>query len=272
MPEVLKTVAGQQENWRFGEPWRVSEKSLVAVLPIMHDVAAERGYRLLSEAANDVVVSDTGNISAVTFDNRGGAPVFVRVGEMVAGGTQTRVVVTSSVLFPGTKLNLDVRCGYASKGIRPGAKFSGFGTIATRNLKGRMMEQRDRMSQRETWDRAADSVSFLRRQMEDRLESSAPVIHPVVEPGERRERHARFSHDDLESHVRSSEETLRALFDRIPAAPTQTGLSLLSLDGCEYLEFFDHADSWRTARNAVLASESELATRFARDGVFQFNP
>jgi hypothetical protein len=270
--EVLKSVAGQEKNWRFGDPWRVSEKSLVAVLPIMHDVAADRGYRLLSEAAKDVVVSDTGSISAVTFDNRGGAPVFVRVGEMVAGGTQTRVVVTSSVLFPGNKLNLEVRCGYASRGIVRGARFSGFGTVATRNVKGRLMEQRGATAQHEVWAKADETVRFVRRQMEDRLDSMPASLHPVIEPGARREEYARYSHDDLESHVRASEETLRALFERMPAAPTQTGLSLLSLDGCEYLEFFDHADSWRTARNAVLASESELATRFTKDGVFQFNP
>ncbi len=276
MTEILKTVAGQEKSWRFGEPWRVSDKSLVAVMPILHDVAADRGYRLLSEAAKDVAVHDTGNISAVTFDNKGGTPVFIRVGEMVAGGTQTRVVVTSSVLFPGVKLNLEVRCGYASRGIARGAQFRQFGTVATRNVKERLMDRRSSTLQGDVWERAADSVQFVRRQMDDRLEDSAAEIYPVVEPGVSRcapsRRYDKFSHDDLESHVRASEETLDRLFDKMPAAPTQTGLSLLSLDGCDYLEFFDHADSWRTARKAVLASEAELATRFAKEGVFQFNP
>jgi hypothetical protein len=275
MAEVLKAVAGQEQSWRFGEPWRVSDNSLVAVMPILHDVAADRGYRLLCEAAKHVTVSDTGNISAVTFDNKGDAPVFVRVGEMIAGGTQSRVVVTSSVLFPGVKLNLEVRCGYASRGIQPGARFSGFGTMSSRSVKGRLMERRSAMDQGELWDRAEESVRFLSQQMPDRLESApAPKSGEAApdEPAMSRARYAGFSHDDLESHVRASEETLRRLFEQMPAAPTQTGLSLLSLDGCEYVEFFDHADSWRTARNAVLASESELATRFAKEGVFQFNP
>ncbi|MFO7651028.1 MAG: DUF6569 family protein [bacterium] len=275
MTEILKTVAGQERSWRFGAPWRVSDKSLVAVMPILHDVAADRGYRLLSEAAKDVAVHDTGNISAVTFDNKGGTPVFIRVGEMVAGGTQTRVIVTSSVLFPGSKLNLEVRCGYASRGIARGAEFREFGTVSSRAVKGRLMERRGRMDQVELWDRAADSVQFVRRQLDERVaDSDAPNARTEATPDRcvPSARYERYSHDDLESHVRASEETLDRLFEKMPAAPTQTGLSLLSLDGCDYLEFFDHADSWRTARKAVLASEAELATRFSKEGVFQFNP
>ena len=46
----------------FGEPWRLNEKSLSAIIPILRPEPTERGYVLLQEAQEKVDIEDTGSI------------------------------------------------------------------------------------------------------------------------------------------------------------------------------------------------------------------
>lgn len=125
--KFLGDVAEQRLGYRFGDPERVTPDSLSVVIPIIRETSLSRQYILLSEAGDSVEMTDTGRINRMRLRNNGKQSVFVRSGTIFRGGTQERTLTRSAILFPGTEVELDVRCVHHSKGIKSGAKVTASG-------------------------------------------------------------------------------------------------------------------------------------------------
>jgi hypothetical protein len=82
-----------------------------------------RQYITLPET-EQVLVFDSGTINKINLKNASKSNVFVRSGTIFTGkGTQSRAIMRSAVLFPGSEVALDVRCVHQSHSIRSGAEF-----------------------------------------------------------------------------------------------------------------------------------------------------
>jgi hypothetical protein len=119
-------------GYKFGSPWRYSDKSLGVIVPILKtgDIGA-REYITLEEARNrGVEFKDSGSIDKVIIESSWPDPIFIRSGTVLKSqGTQTRAVESSVVIVPKEEKNkrsnapeiivttqeIPVRCIYASR-------------------------------------------------------------------------------------------------------------------------------------------------------------
>jgi hypothetical protein len=119
----LTAVSEQKSGFRFGDPERVQDCGLAAVVPILRETSLRRQYITFPEASSgEVRVLDTGRIDRFSMRNDMRENVFVRSGTIFQGNTQERCLVRSVVLFGGRTADVEVRCVHASRGIRPGAE------------------------------------------------------------------------------------------------------------------------------------------------------
>lgn len=116
----LSLVAESKRGFKFGEPERIQEDGMCAVVPILRKTSIRRQYVTFPESPQ-VVVNDTGRIDHFSAKNPTEHNVFVRCGTIFKGSTQERCLVRSAVLFPGKTADLEVRCIHASRGIQGGA-------------------------------------------------------------------------------------------------------------------------------------------------------
>lgn len=120
---ILRAISEETMGFRFGKPERPNEASLACILPILRETSQVRQYITLPET-EQVLVFDSGTINKINLKNASKNNVFVRSGTIFEGkGTQSRALMRSAVLFPGTEVALDVRCVHQSHAIRTGAEF-----------------------------------------------------------------------------------------------------------------------------------------------------
>lgn len=120
---ILQAISEESMGFKFGKPERPNEASLACILPILRQTSQVRQYITLPET-EQVLVFDSGTINKINLKNASKSNVFVRSGTIFEGkGTQSRALMRSAVLFPGTEVALDVRCVHQSHGIRSGAEF-----------------------------------------------------------------------------------------------------------------------------------------------------
>ena len=129
-------------GYKFGTPWRYSDKSLGVVVPILKmGNIGEREYITLEEAKDQgVSFKDSGFVDKVIIESSLSMPVFIRSGTILKSqGTQSRAVESSIIIVPKKEESkqdmpdapyivvsqeIPVRCIYASKGIHTGTTFS----------------------------------------------------------------------------------------------------------------------------------------------------
>jgi hypothetical protein len=120
---ILQAISEESMGFRFGKSERPNESSLACILPILRETSQERQYITLPET-EQVLVFDSGTINKINLKNASKKNVFVRSGTIFEGkGTQSRALMRSAVLFPGTEVALEVRCVHQTHGIRSGAEF-----------------------------------------------------------------------------------------------------------------------------------------------------
>lgn len=268
MIKILRDISKQQNNWRIGEPWRPSEKALWLVVPIFHDVVKDRQYVLAKEAGEKFSVIDSGNIRQLVVENKGDRPVFVRVGEIVQSTeTQSRMLVQSTVVFANEKKNVESRCVFASKKIVANYEFEKNGVVVTGSILTDVIRENRAVSQSVIWDKVStfsaslcDNINYIYT-LSNAGEGSGCVR---VESSERS-----VVSDDLADNLQNVEKTIKELFDRMPTAPTQSGVAILGRSGCQYIEFFDSSESWQKSRDIILTSEIELFARLDLDALFE---
>ncbi|GAJ22664.1 unnamed protein product, partial [marine sediment metagenome] len=89
------------KRFKWGKPWRLNDRSMGIVVPIIREGKGERKYAILEEANDKVEIKDTGSIGEVSVKSKSDKPVFIRGGTLLQGqGTQSRVVTCGTIVMP----------------------------------------------------------------------------------------------------------------------------------------------------------------------------
>jgi hypothetical protein len=268
----LSDIAQEKNGYRIGDPWRYNEFSLAAIVPLLRANKAKRQYRLPSEVGAQLKVKDTGSISEMHILNKSEFPVLVKAGQILVGATQSRTLTHSTVIMPAEEVNVECCCVYSNKGIRADqeVKFGGFSPKKVRNafyagyqsskgFSGGLREDGVRRMytssvQNDVWANVKD----YSRDLADNAEDFGASINFMTEQ------------TDLAGRLAESKERFDKVLKDIPLEANQVGCVLISVNGLESFESFDHTDSWKALRDSILGSEADKVSNMSKDNVFEY--
>ena len=250
----------QESEFRLGDPWRLTDRSVTVVVPIIRvEDSGRRGYVLIEEVKDKVRISDTGDINRVKVKGIDEA-FLMRSGVVIQGiKTQSRSVESSRVILPGSEVEVKVRCVHASHPIKMGAemKFSDVGVAPLEVQSVLLSSSAGSVGQYAVWE----SVRSCR----DRASS---VIHQGVPTSS-------VAEDDLINSMREVREFREDLEDAISKMPIdvkgQVGMVVLDTSGVKGLEMFDHPMSWKAASETVARNYSEVLVSEGESSLFELN-
>jgi len=282
--DLLLDIASEKNGYIIGEPWRFSEFSLAAVVPIIRRVDhKERGYRLLSEVKDEVKIRDTGNINKMEFTNRSGLPVLLKAGEILTGATQSRALGKSEILLPDEVLVADCVCVYSTKGIRAGqpVRVEAYSPVEIRRTVARAYSHiaggeiplgvPHSGLQNEVWGGVHSFSRGLSARAQNLATFAATTGGEDFAPFQNLSPTYSSPSEDLAGRVKEAQDKFKEVIKKVPKVENQVGLCLITLDGFDALESFNHPASWEAIRQEVLKSESaKIADVTDRDGVFEY--
>jgi len=294
---ALQTLCDEELGFRFGDPLRVSEKSLAVVVPILRKTAAHRQYVTLPEAGSNVDIHDTGRIDCFEVKNHTEENLFIRFGTIFKGDTQERSLLRSALVFPGAKVEVEVRCVHASKGIRPGTKTS-YGGYTNLDYDQRIYTENfgtGKATQAHVWQtvNAVSAMMFrggglsatLHRDQQIRAESTPSWVGgtsggsrvgrgPTAAPprgAAQPNAPSPYSDDfasNLDAFTRDFEDVIRS----VEIQEDQSGFFLISSSGVETVETFDSPLSWKAIhQDAVKRIGTKLVDQSSLS-VFEYKP
>ncbi len=252
----------KEMGYKFGSPWRYSDKSLGVMIPILK-VEGEKGFEereyITIEEAKDEGVSfkDTGRIDRVIVENSLGKVIFIRSGTALNSlGTQPRAVETSVVIMPETgkkeaRQEIPVRCIYSSKPIRGGTKFAYAGDVPT-EVRSALLSK---SGQGETWS-AVGRVTH--RFMSTRLFSSSSHGYAAGA------RSTGFRIDNLVGVMEEVDKftgNIDDILSKVPLFEDQVGAVFLDMKEVVGMEMFDHPKSWEAIHKEVEKRLGESTTK-----------
>jgi DNA-binding HxlR family transcriptional regulator len=244
-----------------GEPWKLkSDRAGVAVPILIKSIRGKRAYRLLSEVSDQVILRDTGKIHRLQVNNNSEEAVFIRKGSIIKGDTQTRALTLSILVAPKATTQAEIKCVYASKGIRGGANFEFSGKYTPAKVMSSLRE-----SQSKTWD------EVRKYNFESPMMLKAVISDPALNRSIDRMLGNKAGTDDLEGYMSAEENIVDEAMKNIPVDHArQVGLAVIDLDGVAALEIFDHPDSWRALSKSVTRNYAEILNKMAPD-IFDIN-
>lgn len=278
--EFLKDLR-DEAYYRFGSPWRYSEKTLGVIVPIIKQddkYLGERVYLTLEEARDQgITIKDTGRIDRVILETRSKKYVFVRSGTVLKStGTQSRAVETSVVITPQgqkeeekilidpiiTKQEIPVRCIYSSKPISADTKFE-YGGYVTSEVGSALMSRR---GQHATWD--AINYSTHRLMSSRRFEhafAASSQLKSITRGTERSIGTGSFAAvNDLAGVIENVDkftEDINKILAKVPIFENQVGAVFLDMKDVVGLELFDHPKSWEAIHKEVEKRLGESLTK-----------
>ncbi len=229
----------------LGEPWKLSDDMQGVAVPVLvKETPTSRGYKINTELEKgDVEFIDTGAISRLKIKNNTSEYTFFRQGTMLKGGTQSRALQASILVQPNAETLADIRCIYASKGIRSGATMFAMGNYAPHNVTVNL-----KAGQGETWRAATDYSAYA-------LDASS-ITTGVVSSN-----YMDIRRDNLADYMEVDTKRIDEALKNIPADHIrQIGLIIVDLGGVAGMEIFDHPDSWMAVSQAVVRSYEEILT------------
>jgi len=239
-----------ETGYKFGNPWRYSEKSLGVIVPILKigDIE-EREYITLEEAKDKgVIFKDSGHIDKVLIESSLSMPIFIRSGTVLKSKeTQPRAVESSVIIIP-KKENIHevpVRCIYASKGIHTGGKFT-YGGDAPIEVRSSLLS---RSGQGSTWAAVGGATHRLMStriasRATDRIMSSHDNLAGVME--------------EVDKFTKDIDEILK----QVPLFEDQVGSVFLDMKDVVGMELFDQPKSWEAIHKEV---EKRLGESVAKE-------
>lgn len=258
-------------GFKFGSPWRYSDKSLGVIVPILKTgEIGERGYVTLEEAKDKgVIFKDTGHIDRVIIESSLGVPIFIRSGTALKSlGTQPRVVETSIVIVPEevkkeevpiiiapkvTKQEIHVRCIHASKPIQSGEKFTPVGDVPF-EVRAELLS---RSGQSNTWAAVGHATNRF-------MASSRPDRSYGKSGGRSFFAASRLSSDNLVGvmeEVDKFQSDVDEILKKVPLFEDQVGAVFLDMKDVLGIELFDHPKSWEAIHKEVEKRLGEAATK-----------
>lgn len=248
-------------GYKFGNPWRYSDKSMGVIVPILKiGDAGEREYVTLEEAKDKgVTFKDSGRIDKVIIESSLSIPIFIRSGTVLKSqGTQTRAVESSIIIVPKEEKSkqdipntqdkvvsqeIPVRCIYASKGIRTGSSFT-YGGDTPMEVRSALLS---RSGQANTW-RAVKGATH--RFMAARVRSRSSTGH--IDLGSPMSFAA--SNDNLSGVMEEVDKftaDIDEILKKVPMFEDQVGAVFLDMKDVVGVELFDHPKSWEAIHKEV---------------------
>jgi len=253
---------GKEIGYKFGSPWRYSDKSLGVMIPILK-IGYEKGFEereyVTIEEAKDQGISfkDTGRIDRVIVESSLGKIVFIRSGTALKSmGTQPRAVETSVVIMPetgkkDTRQEIPVRCIHSSKPISGGTNFTYAGHVPT-EVRGALLSK---SGQSETWSAVGRTTHRL---MSTR--SGASGSHIGYSAGIRS---TRLNNDliGVMEEVDKFTGNIDDILAKVPLFEDQVGAVFLDMKEVVGIEMFDHPKSWEAIHKEVEKRLGESTVR-----------
>jgi len=228
----------------LGEPWKLSDGMQGVAVPVLvKETPTSRGYKINTELEKgEIEFTDTGNISKLKIKNNTDEYAFFRQGTVLKGKTQTRVLQASILVQPNVETLADIRCIYASKGIRSGATMTTMKNYTPHNV-----TQNLKAGQSQTWSAATDYSAYA---------LSASSISADGISG-----YINIRRDNLADFMEVDTKRIDEALKNIPADHIrQIGLIVVDLNGVAGMEIFDHPDSWIAVSQAVVRSYEKILT------------
>jgi hypothetical protein len=250
-------------GYKFGSPWRYSDKSLGVMIPIlkMGDGFEEREYITIEEAKDQgISFKDTGKIDRVIIESSLGKVIFIRSGTAFKSmGTQPRAVETSVVIMPETgkketKQEIHVRCIHASKPISGGTKFTYAGDVPT-EVRSTLLSK---SGQSETWTAVGHATHRL---MSTRLGYSGSSGSKGYAANIRS---TGFNADNLVGVMEDVDKftgNVDEILAKVPLFEDQVGAVFLDMKDVVGMEMFDHPKSWEAIHKEVEKRLGESTTK-----------
>ncbi len=292
--DILLDIAAEQNGYTIGKPWRFTEHSLAAVVPLVRETQEPRGYLLFGESGK-VKVKDTGSINELELVNQDEWPVLIKGGEVLEGATQSRAIAMSQVLMPGEKVIAQCACVYSTKGIRhgQGMEVGGYAPVDVRNevFAGRYrkdghlndnycydgrIQNRVWQGVKETSANFANSVTgihaFMAHAGGDRAAGEPLGAGPdSLRTTPVRAASYRTPSEDLVGRMSENQVLLKDVLKNVPKVDNQVGLVMLTMQGLESMELFNHPESWVAIRKAILGADADKIADIAdQNGLFEF--
>ena len=253
--ELLESIKEERDGFRLGEVWRLSEKALGAIVPILRHKNFKRSYVMLEELPKEKYqVLDSGSIDKIKIKGSFDKAVFVRTGNIFEGkGTQSRAVEVSVIILPTKQkeeIIIPAKCVHASHPITGNAKFERFG-YAPREVTKSLFAQR---GQGEVWASVGRSSA--------RLFSLA---------GDKIQRH-QMSDSMVENlkQVKDSKSKISTIIKKVPCLENQVGIIILDEKGVSNIELFNHPESWRAFHENIIQDYSDILSKELDEPLFGF--
>lgn len=262
--KFIKSIREEKDGFRIDKPWRLEEKSLGVIIPILRKSQRQRSYITLAEAKK-IKVEDTGQIDYVFVTSGEEKPILISRGEVFRGKTQERAAIHDHIVMPGKGLRVTVRCIHQSKGINQGTEmFYG----------GRTPYEVGFKTQHQTWCNVQSAYNssfkvFSTRHSvaDDMTEQNEPAVFgaSVESPLQ--------GADDLVGTLDSMSDAIKQAMKKIPFLKDQVGAAFLHENKMLGMDIYDLADSWDAVKKEVV--EKEGASFIKKDDetqMFEFKP
>lgn len=248
--QFIKSIREEKDGFSFDRPWRLEEKSLGVIVPILRKSRQRRSYITLAEA-KEVKIEDTGQIDSVYIKNNEEKPVLISRGEMFRGKAQERAAIHDHIIMPGKGLRVAVRCIHQSRPIIAGAEMK-YG--------GRAPYAVSYTSQHETW---RGITSFVAQAMPDQISLEEPsTAYNVISQA-----------DDLVGTLEAVADAVRTAMKKIPPIENQVGAVFFHENSMLGMDLYDLSKSWDAVKQDVIEKEGASFIKKDEDvAMFEFKP
>ena len=259
--EFIDNICNETMGFSLGDPWRISDSSVVCIVPITRHTDQEQVYEVSSRAKDSLIIEDTGNIDVAIIHNNGDLPIFFRLGEILSGSTQERSLKFSRVVPRKSTIKADIVCVHASRPISSGAVFKTSGYAPGReafNMSAMYID--GNINQSESWNRDAKYIEKLKASPSLKREVSHALDLDALKS------------DDLSTARDAIKNALDDVIKKVPLFDAQVGMVLIDTSGVSLLECFDIPLSWSDVREAIVGKEADRLMEKDESGVFEFRP
>ena len=259
--DLLEDIKNEANGFRFGEIWKLSNKALGALIPILRHKDFKRSYIMIEELdKKDYQVVDSGNISQIKLKVKKALnkPIFIRTGNMFEGkGTQSRANEFSIVITPEEQeeeIIIPARCVHASHPISEGAGFERYG-YAPREVLNSLFSG---SGQSRVWA----SVSRSSARLYKMTGTSSRAEEPIT---------GGFSDSMIGNikEIKKSKSKISDIIKKVPCLENQVGIVIFDENGVSNIEVFDHPGSWKAFHESIIESYSDILSKEQKEQLFE---
>ena len=244
--KFIESIREEKDGFSFDRPWRLEEKSLGVIIPIIRKSRRQRDYIVFAEAEK-IKVEDTGQIDFVFVQNDEDKPMLISRGEIFRGKTQERAAIHDHIIPSKQGLRVAVRCIHASRGIVSGTEMK-YG--------GRTPYTVGFTSQSRTWENVSTYASSVRTATP--TSSSSFPTTPVS--------------DDLAGSLDALTDAMKEALKKIPYIKNQVGATFFSGNKMLGMDVYDLPKSWDAIKKDVVEKEGANFLKEDKAELFSFKP